>query len=373
MTKPDVTPAPVLAALDRVADAPAASFAPTGALYGSPEGHAALRDRVLTRTWHIVATRDQLDTPGDVLPVTLLPGCLDEPLLLVHGADGVIRCLSNVCTHRAAPLVAKPCRPAALRCPYHGRRFDLSGACTHAPELDATPGFPTAEDHLPRVAVGTWGPFVFVSLDPAMPLDDVLDPLGARLAHLPLAQAVRDPAGDRHFDVEAAWPLWCDNYLEGFHVPWVHPGLARSLDWRAYRTELTTWGVTQIGIASPDTPAFTLPEGHPDHGERIAGWYWWLFPLTTLNVYPWGISVNLLEPLGPTRTRIRYQSWVIDPALRDVGAGAGLDDVEREDDAIIERVQRGVRSRLYRGGRYSPAWEGGVHHFHRLTASLLKG
>jgi len=61
------------------------------------------------------------------------------------------------------------------------------------------------------------------------------------------------------------------------------------------------------------------------------------------------------------------------PALvqRDAGAGAGLDRVEREDEAVVESVQRGVRSRLYDRGRYSPAREGGVHHFHRLLAELM--
>jgi len=63
---------------------------------------------------------------------------------------------------------------------------------------------------------------------------------------------------------------------------------------------------------------------------------------------------------------------VWDEARRESGAGAGLDRVEREDEAIVEAVQRGVRSRLYERGRYSPAREGGVHHFHRLLAEFMQ-
>jgi choline monooxygenase len=45
--------------------------------------------------------------------------------------------------------------------------------------------------------------------------------------------------------------------------------------------------------------------------------------------------------------------------------------VEQEDEAVVEAVQRGVRARLYRGGRYSPAHERAVHHFHRLVGRFL--
>jgi len=52
-------------------------------------------------------------------------------------------------------------------------------------------------------------------------------------------------------------------------------------------------------------------------------------------------------------------------------AGDALDRVEMEDEAIVQQVQRGVRSRFYRRGRYSPTRERGVHHFHRLVCDFL--
>jgi choline monooxygenase len=91
-----------------------------------------------------------------------------------------------------------------------------------------------------------------------------------------------------------------------------------------------------------------------------------------LNVYPWGISVNLVEPQGIDRTRVIFRSFVWDESALDKGAGSGLDRVEAEDEAIVEAVARGVRSRLYGRGRYSPTRERGVHHFHRLLAEFLQ-
>jgi choline monooxygenase len=52
-------------------------------------------------------------------------------------------------------------------------------------------------------------------------------------------------------------------------------------------------------------------------------------------------------------------------------AGGAIDRVEREDEVIVEGVQRGVRSRFHARGRHSPARETGVHHFHRLLVHAM--
>jgi choline monooxygenase len=126
-----------------------------------------------------------------------------------------------------------------------------------------------------------------------------------------------------------------------------------------------------VGVTHKPEDAFEIPESHPDHGRRIGGYYFWLFPCTMLNVYPWGVSVNVVLPLGPERCKVVYTTWVWDPARHDTGAGSSLDQVEMEDEAVVEACARGVRSSLYERGRYSPTRERGVHHFHRLLARFL--
>ncbi|MCA9243853.1 MAG: hypothetical protein KDA32_07875, partial [Phycisphaerales bacterium] len=106
-------------------------------------------------------------------------------------------------------------------------------------------------------------------------------------------------------------------------------------------------------------------------GSAVAGYYFWLFPNLMLNFYPWGLSVNIVKPLRADRTRVSFLAYVVDESKLDSGAGAELDRVEREDEAIVEMVQRGVRSRLYDRGRYSPTREQGTHHFHRLLCEFL--
>src|SRR5438105_15256481 len=85
----------------------------------------------------------------------------------------------------------------------------------------------------------------------------------------------------------------------------------------------------------PGEPAFALPRTHPDHGRAIAAYYYWLFPTTMFNVYPWGVSVNVVTPLAVDRTRVSFLPFVWDASKRDAGAGAGLDRVEREGQAVV--------------------------------------
>lgn len=338
-------------------------------VYRDREWFARARERVFARSWQLV-----LEPPpaaDEARPFTLLPGCLDEPLLLARAGEQDPRCLSNVCTHRGALLLDAPCAARAVRCRYHGRRFGLDGRCLSMPEFERVEGFPGPRDHLPELPLRRLGPLLWTSLGPACDFAALAGPVEERLAFLDWSALAPDPAGARDYPLAANWALYVDNFLEGFHIPYVHPALNATLDWSAYRTERLAHGVLQVGIANPGEPVFALPPGHPDRGQRVGAYYFWLFPNAMLNFYPWGLSVNLVLPEGPERCRVRYAAWVADPALRERGAGAGLDQVEREDQAVVGSVARGVRSRLYERGRYAPEREQGVHHFHRLLAAAL--
>jgi len=116
---------------------------------------------------------------------------------------------------------------------------------------------------------------------------------------------------------------------------------------------------------------FDLPPSSPDYGQKVSAYYYWMFPNTMLNFYPWGLSVNVVKPQAPDLTRVSFLCYVWDPSRLGRGAGAALDRVEREDEVVVELVQKGLRSRFYDRGRFSPAREKGVHHFHRLLAQFM--
>ena len=330
------------------ADIATASTLP-GRFYSDADTFAALRERAFARTWQWLGDLADVASPQSLSPRDVLPGFLDEPLLLARDEAGELRCLSNVCTHRGNILVKAPCSAKQIRCGYHSRRFDLAGRMTFMPEFAAAKNFPSPSDHLPRVAFEEWAGLGFASLSPVAPFADFI-------AGVPLAPMRHDPSRDRDYEVHAHWALYVENYLEGFHIPFVHPGLNAMVDYGTYETRLHRYSSVQVAQAKDGMPAAQ---------------YWWIFPNLMLNFYAWGLSLNLVQPLAVDRTRVLFRSFVMDASKLDTGAGASLDRVEAEDEAVVQSVQRGVRSRLYGRGRYSPTRERGVHHFHRLLVEFL--
>jgi choline monooxygenase len=345
------------------------------AFYLEAAAQAEQRERIFARSWQWLGDLAGAEQAGSLVPRMLLEGCLDEPLLLARDEGGSLRCLSNVCTHRGNLLVQQPCAAGAkqIRCGYHSRRFELDGRMIFMPAFEAAQDFPRACDDLPRLPFADWGGQAFVALsEPPAPFDEVFGPLQDRLHWLPLHEFKPDPQASRDYEFDAHWALYVENYLEGLHIPFVHPGLTQTLDLAQYRYELLPWANLQLAVARPDELAFELPAASLDHGQRIAAYYYWVFPNLMLNFYPWGLSVNQVVPIGPARTRVLFRSYVWKPELQAQGAGGALDQVEREDEAVVMTVQRGLRSRFYQRGRYSPSREQGVHHFHRLIGAVMR-
>ena len=341
------------------------------AFYRDAAAHERVKERVFARSWQWIGDTEDVAQPGSLSPREMLPGSLNEPLLLSRDAAGALRCLSNVCTHRGNLLVKTPCRAEQIRCGYHSRRFDMAGRMTFMPEFGQAKNFPAPSDHLPKVPFGLLGTQAFASVAPAAPLDAFLGDIQSRLAWLPLSQFKHDPSRDRCFDVAAHWALYVENYLEGLHIPFIHPALNQVLSFDGYDYELHRYANLQFARAREGELAFELPPSSPDFGERVAAYYYWVFPNLMLNFYPWGLSVNSVQPTAIDRTRVLFRAYVWDASKLGDGAGNGLDQVEMEDEEVVQQVQRGVQSRFYDRGRYSPSKEQGVHHFHRLLCEFM--
>ncbi|MGH7179144.1 MAG: aromatic ring-hydroxylating oxygenase subunit alpha [Tepidisphaeraceae bacterium] len=346
---------------------------PPAVFYTDPTVFEQLKRTAFTRSWQFVADADVIKSPGSVYPCLLLDGCIEEPILLTRDFDDHIHCVANVCTHRGNLVCEGAGTERSLRCRYHGRRFELSGKFVSMPEFEGVVNFPTAADDLPTVRMSRWTRLLFASLNPAHPLERVFDPMIQRVGWLPLGQFQPNPSQNREYVVRANWALYLDNYLEGFHIPYIHASLNDQLDYDNYSVELLEHGVLQVGVADESGAAFELPDSSPDRGRRIGAYYFWFFPNLMFNFYPWGLSINIVRPIAVDLTRVSFISYVWKPHLVDHGAGAGLDRVEREDEAVVEATHRGLKSSLYTRGRYSAARETGTHHFHRLALAALTG
>lgn len=312
-------------------------------------------------------------TPSDtdnVTPVFLLEGSMDEPLILVRSQDG-IACFSNVCTHRGNIIVTEPGHYGQLTCGYHGKCFDLSGRFKSMPGFEEALDFPSENDHLPRLELNHLGPIPFTSIEPAYSWGDWIRPLRERLSWFDFDALKLHFDLSNTFRLKAHWALYCENYLEGFHIPFVHEKLNKVLKYTDYTTDLYSLSNVQLGVAREGEKTFDIPKGHPDHGKDIYAYYWWIFPNIMINVYTWGVSLNIVKPLGLDATEIVFKSYLLPGAKPDKVISDDLYETEMEDEEIVLQVQRGVRSRLYSHGRFSPSMEKGVHHFQRLLSQFL--
>ena len=337
--------------------------------YHSQKVFSRLKD-LFSKSWQLVGNTDLLES-NNVCPDILLEGLLNEPYILTKKGKE-IQCLSNVCTHRGNIVCEEACKTKNLVCGYHGRQFEVDGKMQFMPEFDEVKNFPSKDDDLPEISMEIWKNMIFVINDKRCDLSELIGPMAERLDWLPVDEFKHKPELSRTYEVNANWALYCDNYLEGFHIPYVHKDLNKELEYDEYYTEGMDNTVLQIGIAKDDEVTFDLPEDHQDYGKNVAAYYFFLFPNMMFNFYPWGLSVNIVKPITPTKTKIQYLTYVWKEELMEKGAGSNLDKVELEDEEIVEAVQKGVKSRAYDRGRYSPKREIGVHHFHLLLQKYYK-
>ncbi|MGN7722617.1 aromatic ring-hydroxylating oxygenase subunit alpha [Chitinophaga sp. 22620] len=340
--------------------------------YNSPAVFAFTRQRIFGPSWQYVGDAGLLRDPGHCHPFTFMEQFVEEPLVLTKDQQSGIRCLSNVCTHRGAIIVNEPCKLSQLRCRYHGRVFGLNGRFQSMPEFKEVKDFPSPQDDLTELPLFRWGSMLFASLQPGNDHLPYFRDMMERISWMPIDEFVYRPELTKHYFIKANWALYCENYLEGFHIPFVHAGLNAVIDYGNYATELFPWSNLQLGMAKDEEDCFDLPPSSPDYGKKVAAYYFYVFPNMMFNFYPWGLSINIVKPLTTGTCKVTFLTYVWKDRLYNTGAGSNLHTVEMEDEAVVEAVQKGVRSRFYGHGRYSVTREQGTHHFHRMLSSLMQ-
>lgn len=340
--------------------------------YIDPEYFEISKKKIFLPSWQFIGNTELVPQKGSCYPFSFLSPLIEEPLLLSRDNHQNLHCVSNVCTHRGNLLVKEACELSNIRCRYHGRVFDLDGKFRSMPEFKEVNNFPAADDDLHQVQLFQWGDLLFCSLQHLYPAQSFFGEMMSRVGWLPLNEFRFRPELSKEYIVHAHWALYCENYLEGFHIPFVHAGLNAVLDFGNYTTELFSNANLQLGIAKEGEDCFDLPPSSPDFGKNVAAYYFWVFPNMMFNFYPWGLSVNIVRPVGAEKTNISFLTYVWKESLFDTGAGSDLNTVELEDEEVVEAVQKGIRSRFYHHGRYSVTREQGTHHFHRLIAQYLK-
>jgi choline monooxygenase len=382
------TRAPVSAAATLIPDA-----------YTSEEFFAIERARVFAASWVAVGCTEQVREPGDAI-VTDVAG---RSVIVVRGRDGQLRGFYNTCRHRGTRLLdAGACRLGRfIRCPYHSWAYDLDGRCVGTPmftgseipadqrsifDTSGAVGFDKADYGLMPVAVDRFGPVVLVNLDgQAAPLAEHLGDLPARLAGYRLDQWRL--ARVVNYEVAANYKLVAENFMEYYHLPWVHPGLVKVSPMESHhrwqgRGMYMGMCTSPIAADDPESGGWsTLPPlGGLGADDAASARFVWLFPNIALNVLPNHLFLIHATPRSPRATHETTYLLTHPDATQGPEAQRAVDDlarfwdtVNREDVAIVERVQRGLDTTPFPGGRMCHRFEEPVHRFQNMVIDHMVG
>jgi phenylpropionate dioxygenase-like ring-hydroxylating dioxygenase large terminal subunit len=314
--------------------------------YTAPEVLELEQEHVFDRGWHYAAHASRLQEPGDVVPTTIGK----VPVLVLMDKDRAIRAFLNICRHRGHEVVPacaeRPARRGTLQCPYHGWTFDLDGALRAAPRSKREPNFDKDALGLIPVAVGQWGPLVFVSLEAEpIPFAEYLGPMPAIAAERGLDFEGFVEHQQITYDFATNWKIAVDNNFECYHCAVAHPEFAKLFSVAPDHYEIQTyeWTATQLS-----------PNKHVP-GSTVESWgdfrFYYVWPGTFVIDHSITYNVISISPTAPGRTAMKFDVFRReDGDQQAIDEYAGFyDTVFRQDAALIESVQRGQES-----GRFPP-------------------
>lgn len=334
-------------------------------LYTHPEAVFLDQSAVFKREWQLVGHISQLETAGSSICTTIA----ENPVIILKDGD-LIKAFYNVCKHRGGPLAVKHGTRSVLQCQYHGWTYKTDGSLRGVPHFNHVELFDKKDFGLVPVKSHIWEGLIFVSLAKnSVPFESVVEGIKERISPINLSEMRYHTRTIDH--IHCNWKVYVDNFLEGYHIPIVHPELAKLLDYNQYVTETAEYYSLQY------SPFSSNSADNPYQVSDGEAFYYFIYPNIMLNILPGRLQTNIIEPDGPDRCRVIFDYYYTD-VNRAVESGLIQSDLEysaeiqREDIEICESVQIGLKSQAYDKGRFSVERESGVYHFQTLYKKSLR-
>jgi choline monooxygenase len=348
--------------------------------FTNPEFLELELNTIFRRTWTLVPTQRGMEKTGSRVPFELL----GQPMFLTRNSKNELNCFPNVCTHAWHPLVQTASVGGSIVCPQHGREFDTDGRFKAHKGFENLQNFPRESDNLRKLHLEVWGPFTALCLgDPLAPFHKFAGSVKESIPGIKLETLRYRPVPNEAREVEGNWKQQAWNYMDNYHIRFVHKGpegLSDAIDLNSYRTELYEYSSLQWAYArNPDhgfrseqvSSRFRDPK-HPE--KRVFALWWFLFPNIALNFYPWGVSVNQYLPIPgrPEKTEFHWYQYALDEEkFKDREKFWLSEQVDAEDIEAIRLVSRGAKSGFAPRGRFAPKEEAGPHWLHRLIYTTV--
>ena len=325
-------------------------------LYVDPAVLPRERNEIFAKTWQMLGPANQVAERGQYVAADIA----GIKVFAIRGRDGQLRAFRNVCRHRGAQLLDEGTgRCATIRCPYHQWVFADDGKLLNAPWFGTEPGFDPADWPLEPIHVAEWRGLLFAAIDPAEDLVSQLGDLVAELADEPIE--TYHPVRTETVTFDANWKIYTDNFVEGYHIPGIHPKFFAAIDFEQFQT-----------TAHKGFIRMTAP---PREGLFYRGKWLWMWPNWTLSLFEGGMNTSRINPTATDHTEQLYHFYFADlaPELDEKRSDTIARNlaVVREDYEICVKTHRNYEAGNYHAGPLSPRHEQGVHYFqHRVKESL---
>ncbi|HEY0521584.1 MAG TPA: SRPBCC family protein, partial [Ilumatobacteraceae bacterium] len=220
-------------------------------------------------------------------------------------------------------------------------------------------GGPAPEEmDLTPIQVESWRGMVFVCLNPDIaPLHEWLGDFPNEVEDYPLEEYRFHSRSSRV--VACNWKTYGDNFMEGYHLPTVHPAMSRDADALNYKVLIKgdrRWNIHEM----------------PPRDESTFGVFGWFWPTFAFDVFPGGFAVERWLPRGHSHSDLIFEYFFADDTEHDVEAIIKFSEQVADEDArVCEHVQRNLDAGTYDVGYLSPKWEEGIKVFHELVREAV--
>ncbi len=323
-------------------------------LYVRPDVFEDERERLFKTAWTLLGPAAKLAERRSYVAIEIA----GMKVFAVRSNDGVLRAFRNVCRHRGARLLPEgegTCGP--IRCPYHQWQFTDAGELIKAPWYGEAPGFDMADWPLEPIHVAEWRGLVFVAIAPVLTLHEQLGDTVAELADEPIENYL--PVRTERMVFDANWKIYTDNFVEGLHIPGIHPAFHAAIEFDAFET------TAHDGLVRMTAP--------PRAGLFYRGKWLWMWPNWTLSLFRGGMNTSRINPLDVNRTELIY-NFYFDGSQDEAEIESTIQGnlaVIREDFEVCLETQKNYATGAYRPGPLSARHETGVAYFQRKVVRAL--
>lgn len=311
---------------------------------------------IFNKSWHLIGSKSKIPNPGD----TIIYEVLDNPIIIVRQEDSSIKAFYNVCQHRGGPIIRENCSVKFLQCKYHGWIYEIDGSLKKVRDFSEVKNFQREYYGLKSINLKIWMDMIFINFSKNNLFDMPIDNIKGHI--YPLNISSYKYHSRVSYNIKSNWKIYIDNYLEGYHIPFVHPRLNKLIDYKSYQTELFDNYSLQWSPIKPELSPYKKIKT-----SLNKAFYFTIFPNLLLNIAPGRLQTNIVEPRSSNSCRVHFDYYFEDLNDKSIITDFKFsEEVQQEDIQICQEVQKGLESNGFDRGRISKKSEKGLHHFQSI-------